>query len=271
MPAVGRFAHLSEVIMAELYMQKAGAATSPAIVFLHGGGISGRMWQPQLERLSEFYCLVPDLPEHAQSASIRPFTLQKATSEVVKLIQAYVPSGRANIVGLSVGGAVGLELLRTHPEVISRAILSGTTPKVGRRLAQIIGLINAPILALLPRHQLAQMAIKALSVPAPYDSLFIEDMKEMTPDLFRNVNQATTETQIPQAPIPPTLVIAGEKETGFVKSHARTISQKVQGATGKVAKGVGHAWNLEVPDLFNEVVRAWFTEKPLPSFLQPLT
>jgi pimeloyl-ACP methyl ester carboxylesterase len=257
--------------MAELYMQKAGAATSPAIVFLHGGGISGRMWQPQIERLSEYYCLAPDLPEHAQSASIKPFTLQKATSEVVKLIQAHVPSGKANIVGLSVGGAVGLELLCTHPEVINRAILSGTTPKVGRILAQIIGVINMPILALLPRHQLAQMTIKGLNIPAPYDSFFIEDMKEMTPDLFRNVNQATTETQIPQTPIPPTLVIAGEKETRFVKSYARTISQTVQGATGKVAKGVGHAWNLEVPDLFNEVVRAWFTEKPLPSFLQPLT
>ena len=115
------------------------------------------------------------------------------------------------------------------------------------------------------------MAIKSLNVPAPYDSLFIEDMKQLTPDLFRNINQAKTETQMPQAPIPPTLVIVSEKETGFVKSYARTISQKVQAVTGKVAKGMGHAWNLEVPDLFNEAVRAWLTEKPLPSFLQPLT
>ena len=70
--------------MTELYVHKSGTNTLPAIVFLHGAGISGRMWQPQLERLSEFYCLAHDLPEHAQSASIKPFTLQKATSEIAK-------------------------------------------------------------------------------------------------------------------------------------------------------------------------------------------
>jgi hypothetical protein len=31
--------------------------------------------------------------------------------------------------------------------------------------------------------------------------------------------------------------------------------------------GVGHVWNLEAPDLFNETVRAWITDQPLPQKL----
>ncbi len=256
--------------MAELYVHKSGVATLPAIVFLHGGGISGRMWQPQLEHLTEYYCLAPDLPEHARSAAVTPFTLQKATSEVIKLIRESVPSGQANIVGLSVGAAVGLELLRAHPEAVNRAILSGITPKVGRRLAQVIDAINTPLLTLLPRQQLAKMVIKSLNIPAPYDSAFIEDLKDMGIGLFRNINLAMGEAQIPQGAIPPTLEVVGEKDTGFTKNYARTIGKVVQGVSSKVVKGAGHAWNLENPSLFNEMVRAWFTEKPLPSSLQPL-
>ena len=128
--------------MTELYVQASGDPAAPAIVFLHGGSISGRMWQPQVERLSEYYCLVPDLPEHARSAAIQPFTLQGAACEVAKLIQERIPNGRAHLVGLSVGGAVGLELLRTQPAVVHRAILSGTTPKLGRGLATLIELLR---------------------------------------------------------------------------------------------------------------------------------
>jgi len=257
--------------MAELYVHASGNTSSPALVFLHGGGASGRMWQPQLERLTEYHCLAPDLPEHAHSAAIQPFTLPGAADEVAKLIRARSPNGRATIVGLSVGGAVGLELVRTHPEVVHRMILSGTTPKLGRGLATLIELINLPLLKLLRPDQLATLTIKSLSIPAPYQSLFAEDLKQLNPTVFRNVNRALTQVQIPPGAVPPTLVVVGEKEMGLAKRHARAISQSVPGVTGKVVKGVGHAWNLEAPDLFNEMVRAWLTDKPLPVALQPLT
>lgn len=51
-----------------LYLQETGSVTAPTIVFLHGGGGAGWMWQPQVEQLSDFHCLVPDLPEQGQAA-----------------------------------------------------------------------------------------------------------------------------------------------------------------------------------------------------------
>ena len=36
------------------------------------------------------------------------------------------------------------------------------------------------------------------------------------------------------------------------------------------AQGMGHAWNLEAPALFNDTVRAWLTGGPLPARLQPM-
>ncbi len=53
-----------------LYVKEFGHGQGPSIVFLHGGGLSGRMWQPQIERLPNFHCVVPDLPSKAAAPTL---------------------------------------------------------------------------------------------------------------------------------------------------------------------------------------------------------
>jgi pimeloyl-ACP methyl ester carboxylesterase len=257
--------------MSKLYVHSSGAAELPAIVFLHGGGVSGRMWQPQLQGLSgEYFCLAPDLPGHANSADIRPFSLRTAVAEASMLIEESTGNKRAYIVGLSIGAAVALELLRTRPELIDRAILSGTTPKLGRGLVQVIDAMNALAFRVLPRQYLAMATIRSLGIPAPYQAAMLEDFQGIYNELLLDINRATREVQIPSGVVPPTLVVVGEREPGISKQHARTICKAVEGTTCMIVPGAGHAWNLEHPDLFNEMVRAWFSAAPLPARLLPL-
>jgi pimeloyl-ACP methyl ester carboxylesterase len=168
------------------------------------------------------------------------------------------------------GAAVGLELLRTHPEVVDRAILSGTTPKLGRELVQMIDAMNAVLFTVISRQQLAKVTIRSLGIPSRYQAVLIEDFQKMDKVLLRDVNRAVGEIQVPQAAIPPTLVVVGEREARLAKNYARTISKTVPGVTGKVVAAAGHAWNLEFPDLFNDMVRAWIAGAPLPPRLVPL-
>ncbi len=57
------------------YTSITGDPSNPSIIFLHGGGGAGWMWQPQVDALKDAYhLLVPDLPEHGRSAEIKPFT-----------------------------------------------------------------------------------------------------------------------------------------------------------------------------------------------------
>jgi len=81
-----------------LYTITTGDPTAPAIVFLHGAGLSGRMWQPQMECLTDYYCLAPDLPEQGKSLDIAPFQLEDAARRVIELIAARVPGQRAHLV-----------------------------------------------------------------------------------------------------------------------------------------------------------------------------
>jgi hypothetical protein len=42
------------------------------------------------------------------------------------------------------------------------------------------------------------------------------------------------------------------------------VCKEIEGAKGMMDPGVGHAWNLEAPDLFTQTVRSWISEAPLP-------
>ena len=69
-----------------LYTSVHGDPSHPTILFLHGGGGAGWMWQPQVEALKEdYYLLVPDLPEHGRSASIKPFTISGSADSLQSL------------------------------------------------------------------------------------------------------------------------------------------------------------------------------------------
>ena len=71
----------------QLYVEETGPQDAPGIVFLHGGGLSGRMLQPQVEELSDYHCIVPDLPEQGRNADIAPFSLDDSAWRVADLIR----------------------------------------------------------------------------------------------------------------------------------------------------------------------------------------
>lgn len=256
--------------MTALFLYEAGDTTGPAIVFLHGGGLSGRMWQPQVDALREFHCLVPDLPEHGHSAAVTPFTLRGAAEAIVALIRERTAGPRAHLVGLSIGAAVGLEILCVAPQCVDKALLSGPTPPLGKGLVTLVDAINGPMLRLLPRQRLIAMTMKSLHVPPQVSDLVNDDLQQLTPDLYRHINRATGEVRLPQNPVPDTLIVVGQREPGMSQRHAATIGRTVAGAVAFRAQGVGHAWSLEAPALFNDTVRAWLTGGPLPAQLQPL-
>src|SRR6185369_9739225 len=82
-------------------------------------------WLPQVRRLSDrFRCIAVDLPGHGALDGV-PFTMATASDAVVAAIEAEAPSGRAVIVGLSLGGYVAIETAERCPERVAGIVLAG--------------------------------------------------------------------------------------------------------------------------------------------------
>jgi pimeloyl-ACP methyl ester carboxylesterase len=254
-----------------LYTFESGSPASPAIVFLHGGGLSSRMWQPIIEHLPEFYCLAPDLPEHGHNASLTPFDLDDAARRVAELIRLHVPGRKAHLVGLSLGGAVVLNLARLDPAVAGRMMVTGTAARLGKFLGQL-SLSSLWMLRYYKPETLAKQSAKQWGIPEAYLPLFQEDLVHATsPDFNRTLIKTLMQQELPESLPAPLLVTVGMKETIPAKQAARKLIRLYHGTVGRMIPGMGHVWALQNPDLFAAIIKAWVTEKPLPASLQPLS
>ncbi len=251
-----------------LFTSVAGDPGSPAIVFLHGAGLSGRMWQPQMEGLSGYYCLAPDLPEQGKSLDVAPFQLEDAARRVIELIEKRVPRKRAHLVGLSLGAAVALAIMRLAPTYVDHAIITGTAPlKAYGKLA--IALI--PLMKFFNIEKQADASYKQFGIPEAYRATFREDLLlTTTPAFTRHSIEALIDLNdlLPCESDTSTLVAVGAKENSVAKGGARKFAACLKHSRMVIVPGVGHVWNLQAPDLFTDTVRNWIEDRPLPDVLR---
>lgn len=252
----------------KLFVHESGDPKSQPILFLHGSPLSGRVWQPQLERLTEFHCLAPDLPGHGQSASF-PVSMPDIVKRLSDLIASSSPAGKAHVVGLSFGGVVAQALMIGAPDRVDHAILSGTAARMSKLLVWM-SMLNEPFLRLLSPKQLAAIVCWQFGIPAKFRNQLSDDFQAFSSKTLANVMKTYLNIEIPTKTKSPTLVAVGQKETIYAKAAARLLNRSIPGSNGIIVPSCGHVWNLEAPDLFSETVRAWIEDRELPSGLLPL-
>ena len=114
---------------------------APALLFLHGAVLNGRMWDPVAAALgADFRIAAPDLPGHGARAG-EPFTLEAAGAVVRATAQALAPAPVV-LCGDSLGGYVALASARGLGAQLQGGVLAGWTtsfrgPAVLGYLAQI--------------------------------------------------------------------------------------------------------------------------------------
>lgn len=269
----------------ELHISETGPTDAPTIVFLHGGGGAGWNWAPQVEALAPHYhCLVPDLPEQGRSLAVGPFTMADATARLSDLIRRRAHGGRAHVVGLSLGAQLTVNMLSQAPALFQRAIVSSAL----LRPLPFAGLYKASVLAASFRWGVAPLQNSrwyarlnmrhAAGIPERYFPQFWEDYQRLTADAFARVAAEGMAFRSPaglenaQVPV---LVVVGRKEYAPMHASARDLLAVLPDARGVVVDvgrslAENHNWNLNAPDLFTRMVRAWLTEQPLPAELTPL-
>lgn len=243
-----------------------GSTDAPPILFIHGAGVSGWMWRPQVAALPEYRSLVVDLPAHGQSRGVPWHSVPATAAAVAALIQSRSPGRPVDVVGLSLGAVVGYELVAAYPALVESLVLSGGLG-VGLRGSWLVGPLLRATLPLARFRPLVASTLAIMRVPREDRSEALAEMVDMSPaalrtivdDVFRYRLRDELGTRPHRL-----LALAGTLEHPAVHRTLRRLVELMPNAAAAVVPRGLHTWNWQYPTLFTAVIRAWLSNAPLP-------
>ena len=109
-----------------IHYREYGTDNQALMLFLHGGGVSGWMWERQAEYFSrDYHCIIPDLPGHGSSPpQAGRFSMHDCAVSIIELIRAKAEDKPVTLIGFSLGAQVIVQLLSLEPGLAHAAIIN---------------------------------------------------------------------------------------------------------------------------------------------------
>lgn len=150
-------------------------------------------------------------------------------------------------------------LTATRPHLVERLVLSGTSHPLPSWLIRLNAL-NQWVISFIGLEHAAKLMAREFRISSEY---ILSELRTLHPKALECITYYDS-FQVPMNRTHPTLVLVGSKETLFAKRAARHLAQRIPMARFCLVERVGHIWNLEKPEVFNEYLRAFLLDHPLP-------
>jgi pimeloyl-ACP methyl ester carboxylesterase len=246
----------------------------PPLLVLHGfGGDSLRTWASQIRALAQHHTLIlPDMVFFGQSSASSSPSLSLQSETFLKLIQ-HAGLGPADVMGISYGGFVTLQMKRDNPDLVRRVIVVDSPgghfdeadeaalldrfdaespaeifiPQDWRGVRQIMQLVfyRPPWLPIWVYRDVKEVVFSANHA----EQLVL--LGELRGRRSEFMDQDWSETEA--------LVVWGAEDPVFPVALGEQLSQSL-GAEFVVFEEAAHGPNLEHPRRFNRLVLQWLKD-----------
>lgn len=250
----------------ELYYETHGDDAAAPLVFVNGIFQDTTGWSLHVRRFADRRCLVYDCRGQGRSAKpAGPYRIEQHSNDLLSLLDA-LRIDRADVVGLSNGGAVAMTFAATNPARIARLVLVDTFAYADAALRAKLRSWEAALDAGGPglRYDVA--------VPWNFSRAFLEQHARDLP-LLRQIALALdadamralmagssahdARTLLPRITAR-TLVLVGAEDVLAPPWTAREIADAIPNADLQTIAGAGHAMAIERLDEFCDALRRFF-------------
>ena len=233
-----------------------GAKNPEMLVFLHGGGVGGWMWDKQIEYFSaNYHCLVPEILQ-LDNKDAKKFTINKTVDDLIQLIESAGPNKPVSIVGFSIGAQIALSALSKRPNMFSSAMINSALVRPVP-FARILTKIMLPALPLTKNRTFSDIQATSMYIEKEYLDTYYQSNKNISSRLFADTMVENMTYTIPSLFPDSTsniLVTVGEKEIRSIKSSMTDIVDSNPNTHFLVVPNIGHGFPLAAPTLFNETL-----------------
>ncbi len=233
-----------------------GASNPEMLVFLHGGGVGGWMWDKQVEHFSaNYHCLVPEILDLSDS-NADEFTIEKAANDLILLVESVNTDKAVSIVGFSLGAQIAISALSIRSYMFSFAMINSALVKPVP-FAKILVKLMIPTLPLAKNRAFSDIQAKSMYVGQEYLEKYYQNNKNISSRLFADTMTQNMTYEIPLSFSDSTsniLVTVGDKEIRSIKVSMADIVNANANARAMVVPKIGHGFPLAEAALFNDTL-----------------
>ncbi|KQY54438.1 MULTISPECIES: alpha/beta fold hydrolase [unclassified Nocardioides] len=241
------------------------AGSGPPVVLVHGLAEGKETWAVQQRDLADVHTFAYDLRGHGgTTVGDGDATLEQLGRDLLGFLETV--TGPATVVGFSLGGTVALWAAAERPDLVTHAIVLGTSSVVGRaatgfyanRIAQAADTASAEF-----RHGMREDTAAALAVAHDQLDQVVAERLRVVGDGRGYANAAQAMAGLNAAPLTPRLadikvhvdVVGATDDTFCPRKAADIITEALADVTYTEIPNAGHLMNIDNPDAVTAVMR----------------
>jgi 3-oxoadipate enol-lactonase len=248
----------------KLYYKDPNPSGNPAVLLLHGLGATHESWSFQVPGLikENYRVIIPDLRGFGQSTyGGRSHTIGDMAADVIALMDAKELVS-AHVVGISMGGAIALQLACDYPERVQRLVLVNTFAHLRpQSLKRFLYFASRFVLVHTVGLSTQARFVTQRLLPNPDQELLrqalLDQILQSDPRGYRATMRALARFNRKDC-LPyiknETLIVSGEQDLTVPLPIQRLLAEKIPSACQVIISGAGHAVTGEKPEEFNKVL-----------------
>ncbi len=223
------------------------------IVFIHGAGGTSVLWHAQVKALAyRLNTIALDLPGHGDSGGKSMDRVEDYAASVSRFIRS-TGALRPVVCGVSMGGAIALQLLIDEQEAFSAGIAANTGAKL-KTMPFVFEMIEKDYIGFV--NGMYTFAASAKIDPEKIKPL-VDGMKKMPPEIakgdFIACNGFDVMDRLDRIRIPVLVITAAEDQLTPVK-YGRFLADKINGAEIVNIEDAGHLSPMEKPEAVTQAI-----------------
>ncbi|MBM0064041.1 alpha/beta fold hydrolase [Alkalicoccobacillus gibsonii] len=229
------------------------------IVFIHGAGVGGWMWDKQVDHFSQsFDCFVP-----TYTFSKDQLVNEWADLFLTELQERMQKDQHVILIGFSMGSQIALEMCARKPDWFHLVMFNSGYIEPRRFLRKMV----VPLMLLfniLPKSRaFSQKQAKELYIPDEHFEAYFAGAKNVTNAELQLIMNENLSYDLPDGLDRykgKFLITIGEKEEKLLANSVQKIQQAVSQSELRSIPNVKHGFPLAKPDEFNTILEEWINK-----------